>query len=153
MNEPEHQPTVADAVDDVDQPGEALDAEKVPEEFPERPVASLDYGTTEEEMAHDEPLDKRLAREQPDFGEVVDHDATTTATPLLDDADDQGYDEEKDLVADTALTEPEIEDSAHPDAPPSAEEAAVRVEESDDVPGAVDHEVVYGDDEEDPRRT
>lgn len=33
----------------------------------ERPVAATDYGTTPEEERHDEPLDGRLAREEPDM--------------------------------------------------------------------------------------
>jgi len=35
----------------------------------ERP-ASLDYGATAEEQSRPEPLDRRLARERPDFGEA-----------------------------------------------------------------------------------
>lgn len=33
----------------------------------ERPIATTDYGTTADEESHAEPLDSRLAREQPDM--------------------------------------------------------------------------------------
>lgn len=47
----------------------------------ERPVASTDYGTTAEEERRDEPLDGRLAREQPDMLEraAVDADESPDA--------------------------------------------------------------------------
>ncbi len=141
----DHEPTITDSVD-PDQPGEALDAAKLPDEFPQRPVASFDHGTTEREMAEGESLDQRLGRERPDVGEGGQGPlASTTATPLLDDADPDGLDTEKDLVADTAITEPHIDDSGQPTTPTNAETAAMRVEDADDVPGAVDHRAVRPD--------
>lgn len=146
MSDQDHEPTVTDVVDDENQPGEGLDAEKLPEEFPQRPMASFDYGTTEEEMAHDEPLNERLLRERPDFGESAEPQETPPPTLLLDDAGADGYDDVKDLVAETPLVEPELEDdSGRPEVPPSAEEAAMRVEDNQDVPGAVDHPPVLED--------
>jgi hypothetical protein len=140
MSDQDHEPTVTNAVDDADQPGEGLDAEKLPDEFPDRPMASFDYGTTEEEMAHDEPLNERLLRELPDFGESAEPGEQPPPTQLLDDAGVDGHDNVKDLVAEAPLVEPEQQDdSGRPDVPPSAEEAAMRVEDTDDVPGAVDH--------------
>ena len=44
--------------------GDAQEQMAVPAE---RPVASTDYGTTADEELHDEPLDARLAREEPDM--------------------------------------------------------------------------------------
>ena len=41
----------------------------------ERPIAVTDYGTTQAEEAADEPLDQRLAREQPDMSERAAADA------------------------------------------------------------------------------
>jgi hypothetical protein len=41
----------------------------------ERPVAATDYGTTLDEERNDEPLDGRLAREQPDMIERAASDA------------------------------------------------------------------------------
>ena len=45
----------------------------------ERPIASTDYGTTTEEERHDEPLDGRLAREEPDMLERAAVDADESA--------------------------------------------------------------------------
>lgn len=140
----QHEPTVNDSVDQTDQqPGERLDADKLPEEFPDRPLSSLDHGTTEREMEEGQSLDQRLARETPDadVGTPLD---TTASTPLIDDADDQGKDSEKDLVADQSLTEP-VDDSGQPDVPTSAENQAMHVVDKDDVPGAVDHRAVRPD--------
>ncbi len=141
----DHEPTITDSVD-PDQPGEALDADKLPEEFPQRPIASLDHGTTEREMAEGESLDQRLGRELPDVGEGGTQPLeSTTVTPMLDDADPDGLDTQKDLVADTAIAEPHIDDSGQPRTPTPAETAAVRVEDVDQVPGAVDHPVTRPD--------
>jgi hypothetical protein len=81
-------------------------------------------------MAEGESLDGRLAREEPDVTASQTALADTTATPLLDDADDDGRDREKDLVGDLALAEPHHDDSGQPTTPRSAEEAAVRIEEA-----------------------
>ena len=46
---------------------EELDDDKIEEEYPpERPLGVEDYGTTPAEEAWDEPLEERLAREEPD---------------------------------------------------------------------------------------
>ncbi len=119
----DHEPTVTDATD-ADQPGEALDAEKLPDEIPQKPQASLDHGTTEAEMESGEPLDSKLAREVPDDGAGPDD---TTSTPIMDDADESGRDEEKYLVAELPVGEPHVDDSGRPDAPAPAEQSAIHV--------------------------
>lgn len=138
----DHEPTVTDSVD-PDQSGERLDADKLPEEYPDRPLTALDHGTTEAEMAQGQSLDERLARETPDVDQTGGaHLDSTTSTPLLDDAEDGVRDREKDLVAEASIVEPHTDDSGQPTTPVSAEEEAVRVESPDDVPGAVDHDEV-----------
>jgi hypothetical protein len=126
---------------DGQQPGERTDGELVPEEYPEQPIASLDFGTTVAEMREGESLEDRLAREVPDvgtegFGADVDDDEQ--GTPLLDDADELGVDGEQMLTADRSEDEPHGTDSGHPMPPVSAEEAAVTVVDEDHIPGAVD---------------
>lgn len=127
-----------------DQPGENLDADKVPEEFPDRPTASLSHGTTVAEQREGESLDGRLAREEPEVGSgVAPVDADdTTATPLQADLDEEGRDREKDLVSERPVAEPHVDDSGHPHVDAPAEEQAVRVVEDGDVPGAVEHRAV-----------
>lgn len=138
----DHEPTIRD---DVDQHGEALDAELLPEEFPEdRPLASRDYGTTEAEQARREPLDRRLRREEPDFGAAVDEengddtdgegDADADGPDLLSQAGEDGRDVTKELVAERSRRDRHPDDSGQPRSPRSAEEDAVHlVEEEDDV--------------------
>jgi hypothetical protein len=99
----------------------------------------MEHGTTAAEMAEGESLDGRLSRERPDDPAPQTALGETPATPLLDDADEDGADREKDMVGDMAIAEPHHDDSGHPEPPASAEEAAVRIERS--APGAVDHEV------------
>ena len=53
----------------------------------ERPIASTDYGTTQAEEATDEPLDGRLAREEPDMSAAAAADESPDA--------DQPYPEDK----------------------------------------------------------
>lgn len=132
-----HQPTTGEA--DDQQPGERLDAAKVPEELPQKPVASFEHGTTEREMAEGEPLGAKLAREVPDEPTTTTAAEGTTATPIVDDADDDGRDREKELVGDMPVGEPHLDDTGQPTPPPSAEEAAVRIDR--DAPGAVSHDV------------
>ena len=134
------EPTVdQNAQPHTDQPGENTDADKVPSEFPQRPQGAFEHGTTVREQREGESLEDRLAREHPDTAPIPD----PTATPLeADGPGGGGIDEEKDLVAERPLTEPHLDDSAHPDAGTPAEEAAVRMEDSDDVPGAVDRRPV-----------
>lgn len=133
----DHEPVTGDR--DDDQPGERLDADKLPEEFPQRPVAAFEHGTTETEMAEGESLDGRLSRERSDDPATQTALGDTTATPLIDDADDSGHDREKDMVADMPLAEPDVDDSGQPEPPVSAEDAAVRIDA--EAPGAVDHAV------------
>lgn len=88
-----------------------------PQEMPapaDRSVASRDYGTTVNEQMHKEPLEQRLAREEPDVGADVDPLANVRVDEQDDDLDpterevgrlvepDQGAhpDVEKDAVAD-----------------------------------------------------
>lgn len=113
-------------LDDAEQSGERLDADKLPAELPDRPIAAFEHGTTEREMQEGESLDDRLAREVPDVEPPL---AATAPTPLADDADEDGRDREKDLVAEMPLEEPGIDDSGQPDVGTPAEEAAVRIEE------------------------
>ncbi|WP_370327960.1 hypothetical protein [Euzebya sp.] len=142
-------PTVTDdVVDDTDQPGERLDADKVPTEFPDRPTASFEHGTTAREMAEGESLDDRLSRELPDDAGAARTPAEDTpAVPLQDDADDDGLDREKDLVAESPVAEPHVDDTGQPTAPVAAEEAAIRPEATDDVPGTTEHEVIRREDD------
>lgn len=142
MSEPnrisDRDPSTAGVDDDV-QRGERLDADKLPEAFPDRPVAAFEHGTTEQEMREGESHDDRLAREQPDT--PMTGPVGTTTTPLADDADADGLDREKDLVAERPVAEPHVDDSGQPTPPVAAEEQAVRVEDQD-VPGATDHRVI-----------
>ena len=120
----DHEPTVRDT---SDQPGEALDAAKLPEQMPDKPQAALDHGTTAQEMAEGEPLDQKLTREIPDVGEGGGPEPQTTSTPILSDADEDGSDTTKDLVGELPLEEPNIDDSGRPKAPRPAEEASIHV--------------------------
>lgn len=128
----EHEPTIRD---DADQDGEALDAELLPEEFPDdRPLASREYGTTEAEQSRREPLDGRLRREEPDFGAGADGpiadddgDEDDDSPDLLSQLDDDGRDREKDLVGQRAGGERHPDDSGQPRSPRSAEEDAIHV--------------------------
>jgi ribosomal-protein-alanine N-acetyltransferase len=142
----DHEPTVTDAVDDVDQPGERLDADKLPEEFPDRPLHVFDHGTTEREMAHRESLDGRLAREEPDVADRPGPDEDgddvvgdeggggTAATALLDDADEDGEDRQRDLTGELSRPDAHDDDSGRPRVPVSAEESAMRIESPADLP-------------------
>ena len=101
---------------------------------PERPLAVDDWGTTADEEAGNEPLDARLAREQPeddDYDSDGLGDSSDTDGELVDDevgdvragrlvATDQGgaYDDDDELYA----TDVGIDGAAA-----SAEEAAVHV--------------------------
>jgi hypothetical protein len=129
--------------DEREKSGEPLEAEGVPElegPLPEKevtgdpqegvappnyfPKAATDWGTTAEEQRRFEPLDVRLAREQPDLGltdATPDEDGWQRPIRLIDEADeDVGLvDEEKDLVGLAADDEPDDF---------SAEEAALHIE-------------------------
>jgi len=86
-----------------------LDAGYIPND---RPVAIDQFGTTAEEMSEGEPLDDRLAREQPDVPEIDEQRSGRLVEP------DEGarYDEDAQLLA----TDVGIDGGAA-----SAEEAAV----------------------------
>ena len=85
----------------------------------DRPLAADDYGTTAGEMGTDEPLDARLAREEPDVLAAADRPADespTADTPFAQGAGqgigrlvepDEGAraDTEKDMVADDVGTD------------------------------------------------
>jgi hypothetical protein len=83
----------------------------------ERPVAVTDFGTTADEQRSDEPLDGRLAREEPDLRAAGRADASPDADqPYPEDPDervgrivetDEGArpDEEKDAVAHSVGTD------------------------------------------------
>ena len=63
---------------------------------------SEDYGTTPAEDGRPEPLEERLARELPDFGEAAVAPGRAGGMTLVDPADedvDVGFDTEKDEVA------------------------------------------------------
>jgi hypothetical protein len=86
------------------------------------PGASVDYGTTADEESRPEPIELRIAREEPDvdvIGTVGTEDELApdlTGEPMLDD-------QEKDLVADPAPP-------GDPGEGLSAEEAAMHVVEA-----------------------
>jgi hypothetical protein len=101
---------------------------------PERWSAAQRYGNTPWEQAHPQPLDERLAEEEPDVDAAVD-DAEEPADPeaevgderagrLVDPDQGLGDDVERDLVAD---------DVGIDGAAASAEEAAVHVIDEDDA--------------------
>jgi hypothetical protein len=89
-----------------------------------RPKASTDWGTTAEEQRQGEPLDLRIAREQPDVGAgdvATDPDAWERPVRLTDEADsDVGVrDDEAEMLGSDSGDEPDDF---------SAEELAMREE-------------------------
>lgn len=116
---------------------ESLDDDKLGEMPPDEPLGVDEYGTTEAEERHDEPLDERVAREEPDVPTPSDDDL-----PLLADTggpdrpdvteEDRGSDpgplsDEDIATGDTTLRDVATEHEA----PPPAEEAAVREVDDD----------------------
>ncbi len=89
---------------------EELDADKIEGDYPpEQPLGADEYGTTPAEEAWDEPLEERIAREEPDVP-APDVDAALAAV-------------EPDPLA-------EYDDSVQEhEGPAPAEEAALHVEE------------------------
>jgi hypothetical protein len=84
---------------------EELDEDKIGGDFPpEQPLGADEYGTTPAEEAWDEPLEERIAREEPDV---------LAAGPPQDDEVDDTFDD--------AIQEHE--------APTPAEEAALHIEQ------------------------
>lgn len=137
----DHEPTIRD---DGEQDGEALDAELLPDEFPDdRPLVSRDYGTTEAEQARREPLDRRLRREEPDPGSLPSSDDDGAdgdrvgrgddGPDLLSQLDEDGRDMVKELVAERGQSgDGRDDDTGQPRLPRSAEEDAVHVVDEDD---------------------
>ncbi|QYG91481.1 hypothetical protein HC251_02865 [Iamia sp. SCSIO 61187] len=67
------------------QRAEALDDDKLGAEVPpEEPLGVEEYGTTPAEEAWDEPLEERIAREEPDVP-VGDHERGEPSDPTLSD--------------------------------------------------------------------
>lgn len=97
----------------------------------DRPTAIDSWGTTAEEMSEGEPLDRKLAQEEPDEPEVDER----RSGRLLE--DDEGVREDR--TAQLVATDVGIDGGAA-----SAEEAAVHIEdtdaESDPITGAEDPE-------------
>jgi hypothetical protein len=131
---PESQPEDTDLGDAIqldtaetligDPNSDPLDAGYIP---PDRPFAVDRWGTTAEEMREGEPLDMRLAAEEPEdfpvdpFGRRIDADR---AGRLVE--DDEGAHEDR--TAEMAATDVGIDGGAA-----SAEEAAVHVYDEADV--------------------
>jgi hypothetical protein len=115
----------------------ALDAELLPEEFPDdRPLAARDYGTTQSEQARREGLNDRLRREEPDLlddGEAGDVDDTydDESPELLSQAREDGRDMVKELTTERARPDRHDDDSGQPHSPRSAEEDAIHVVDAD----------------------
>jgi ribosomal-protein-alanine N-acetyltransferase len=143
-----HEPTIADDRDDDGSVAggggnaRALDADVLPEEFPDdRPLAAREYGVTEAEQARREGLDGRLRREEPDLvpdllpdraSDVdLDDDVDDESPELLDDLDEEGGDTVKDLAALRAMPDRHDDDSGQPWSPRSAEEDAIHVVDED----------------------
>ncbi len=82
----------------------------------EKARAARDWGVTEREQRVDEPLDDRLAREEPDVDERPRAEAREVVLPVPPQG--TGADDEKD----------EIAEEARPGGAVAPEEAAVRVE-------------------------
>ena len=85
---------------------EGLDDDKVAGDYPpERPLGAEEYGTTAAEEAWDEPLEERIAREEPD---VLPVDGRVDESDEVDDTFDDTVQEHE--------------------APVPAEEAAIHIE-------------------------
>ncbi|CAN5324691.1 hypothetical protein BH23ACT9_BH23ACT9_07660 [soil metagenome] len=138
----EHEPTIRD---DVDQRGEALDAELLPEEFPDdRPLVSRDYGTTEAEQGRREPLDRRLRRDEPDVMVSDDADRWSESDgsesggeddyespDLLSQAEEDGTDLVREMTTLRSRRDRRADDWEQPRSPRSAEEDAIHLVDED----------------------
>ncbi len=88
---------------DAPDPSEALDSDKLGDEFPpERPVGVDQYGTTTAEARIGEPIDERVDREEPDESAPEPENLTLVAEPTPD--------VEEDLVAQEAVADPRAVD-------------------------------------------
>jgi hypothetical protein len=115
----------------------------------DRPVAATDWGITGDEQRAGEPLDRRVAHEQPDIGEtdpvddiVRDAAAEARAREDHDPADRVALDEEQELrgelVGDDLLGDDEAEEiatlvAADPLEGRSAEEQAIHVVDDEEL--------------------
>ena len=108
---------------------EELDDDKIEEEYPpERPLGVEDYGTTPAEEAWDEPLEERLAREEPDVLAPEDE-----SLELVQPDEGAHTDDEPDEVASLVGSDDETLDDVaqeHEGAVP-AEEAALHLTDDD----------------------
>jgi hypothetical protein len=131
------------AIDDAQDPAEALDDDELGEDYPpEEPLGVDEYGTTHAEERFDEPLEERIRREQPevrathgepdppavlvdpDPTDSITGDGTVTAEAAGGPDDDIGAIDVDDSVA----GDPTLRDVAtEREASVSAEEAAVHV--------------------------
>jgi hypothetical protein len=129
-------------MDDPQDQAEALDDDRLNDEFPpERPLGVEEYGVTEAEERFGEPLEERVLREEPDFGEVaavdlggepivlidpnpvgeLDHDGSAVAEGV--ESEVGAFDEGDPVAGDPTLRDVATER----DAPVPAEEAAIHV--------------------------
>lgn len=95
----------------------------------DRPTAINDWGTTAEEMSEGEPLDLKLAQEEPDEPEIDER----RSGRLVEDDEGARNDDTAQLIA----TDVGIDGGAA-----SAEEAAVHVQDDDEGSGRIDDEDV-----------
>lgn len=100
---------------------EALDDDKIGGDVPpDRPLGVEDYGTTAAEEAVGEPLEERIAREEPEIVAEDDRVVDPETGPLSDE--------------DIASGDPTLRDVAtEHEAPPPAEEAALHEVDDTDL--------------------
>lgn len=129
----EHRPTI---VNDPDQDGEALDADLLPEEFPDdRPLASRAFGTTEAEQARGESLSHKLRREEPEVsadgqGNDKDDDNSDDSPDILS-GDDEDADPTNSMTSIRGRSDRHDDDSGQPRGFRSAEEDAIHLVDRD----------------------
>lgn len=144
----DHRPTI---INDPDQDGESLDADLLPEEFPDdRPLASRAYGTTEAEQARGESLSRKLRREVPELSSDGDTDADDDdGCDDIISSDDEDADPTNSMVSIRGRTDRHDDDSGQPRGPRSAELDAMHLVDRDpDLDVVAIAPVVPGDAEE-----
>jgi len=129
----DHRPTI---VNDPDQDGESLDADLLPEEFPDdRPLASRAYGTTEAEQARGESLSRKLRREVPEVSpDDADGDAGRDSDDGCDDimsVDDDAADPTNSMTSIRGRGDRHDDDSGQPRGTRSAELDAMHLVDRD----------------------
>ena len=125
----EHRPTI---VNDPDQDGEALDADLLPEEFPDdRPLASRAFGTTEAEQARGESLSRKLRREEPDLSADDGDKPDDDDSPDIMAGDDEDADPTNSMTSIRGRSDRHGDDSGQPRGTRSAEEDAVHLVDGD----------------------